>query len=510
MASLETTPLMREKSEAVSTLPVVGTSEGWKPSAILTDIATLGTGTLVAAMINAVLVFVVPKLVSVEDYGYWRMFGLYASYVGFLHFGFADGALLRWAGRPLEEFHDEIGPSLRYLLLQHAVVLMTLCTFAWFMLSGPLRFVALAVSAFAVVCNLATVLQLALQSAKLFRPVAISTVAAPALFLGCVLVWRFRWTSSHQEITSFYIAGWLVVLLFLLAWTKPWSSVRSDVRILPLAKKCILNGWPIVFANTGVMLIAFADRLAVSWAASIQNFAQYSLAASAMAVPITAIQACSKVFFSHLAGVTPDGRKRIYGFSSRMVLIAWAILLPYYFALDVFIRHFLPRYAPSLNYARVLMLGIPFLAVIQILQMSYAYLNGMQKRFLVRTAGVLAISIGVTSFTAFRAGSLEIVAAVQVAVLGVWWLFNEWTLRDLTGDTLEDRLKFLAIYALVSGSFWLVTAPTGFLGQLAIVIYYACLMVVLVTFCRLDLRECSALLSHQDLPTVGSSRRKTP
>jgi hypothetical protein len=31
---------------------------------------------------------------------------------------FADGALLRWGGRPLEEFCDEMGPSMKFLFWQ--------------------------------------------------------------------------------------------------------------------------------------------------------------------------------------------------------------------------------------------------------------------------------------------------------------------------------------------------------------------------------------------------------
>jgi hypothetical protein len=235
-------------------------------------------------------------------------------------------------------------------------------------------------------------------------------------------------------------------------------------------------------ASTVVMLLVYADRLAVSWAATIQNFAQYSLAASAMAVPITAIQACSQVFFSHLAGFTQVGRKRIYGVSSRMLLIAWAVLLPYYFALDVFIRHFLPKYIPSLAYARILLLGIPFLATIQILQMSYAYLNRMQKQFLVQTMAVLAVSVGVASFVAFHVGSLRIVAGVQMAILGGWWLFNEWTLRTLTGQTKGDWMRFVGIYALAGVSYW-VTSGSGLSVAVLVGLYYLSAAVIAVVGC---------------------------
>lgn len=500
MASVKNAPPL---DEGVAVTPSAGNeawTKGWKPSAIVADIATLGTGTVVAGLFNVALVFVVPKLISVEGYGYWKMFGLYAGYMGFLHFGFADGALLRWAGRPMEEFHHEIGPAVKYLFWQHVIVLVPLCTIAAVALRGPFRVVGIAVALYAVIYNEVTILLYGLQSAKIFRPVAIATFAAPALFLGFALLWRTKWQSDYREIIGLYASGWLIVMIFLLAQTKPWTGGRSGVGLITLAKECLLSGWPIMAASTGVMLIISADRLAVSWAASIQNFAQYSLAASAMAVPITAISACSKVFFPHLAAVTPEGRRRIYGLSSRMLLMVWVVLLPFYFALDLFIRHFLPKYLPSLMYARIMLLGIPFLAVIQILQMSYAYLHGTQKQFLGRTMVALAVSLGLTSLAAFHAGSLRIVAGAQVAVLGAWWLFNEWTLRDLTGQGKGDWMRLLAVYAVTGGSYWLTTTPSTWDIPILLLLYYGCATVVLMAGFRSELRLSVRMLSRKESP----------
>jgi O-antigen/teichoic acid export membrane protein len=465
--------------------------------AIAADIATLGTGTLLAGLFNVALVFVVPKLVSVEDYGYWRMFSLYAGYVGFLHFGFPDGALLRWAGRPMAEFHHEIRPALKYLFWQHVVVVVVLCALAAVALRGPLRFVGIAVSIYALFTNLGTLLRLGLQSARIFRPVAISTVAAPALFLGLVLMWRWKWHSDYREVTALYATGALIVLVFLLAWTKPWSGARGGVRVTALAKECVLSGWPIVTANTGVALLIYADRLAVSWAATIQNFAQYSLAASAMAVPITAIQACNQAFFPHLAGVTREARTRIYGIASQILLMAWVVLLPYYFALEVFVRRVLPRYVPSLQYARIMLLGIPFLATIQILQMSYAYLNGMQKQFLAQTMAVLAVSLGAAAFVAFTVRSLPIVAGVQIVILAGWWLFNEWMLRDASGQDKRTWMTFLAVYAMAGTSYWLITMPSARSTTASLLLYCGCAAALVAVGCRAELRLCVRLLRER-------------
>ncbi len=495
MVRMHTTPTLEERPEGVISSPVKGKNEKWQPFALVADIATLGTGTLLAGLFNVALVFVVPRLITVEDYGYWRMFGLYAGYVGFLHLGFADGALLRWAGRPMDEFHQEIASALTYLFFQQAIVLLPMCAIAAWILPGPLKFISIAVATYALILNLATVLQYGLQSAKIFRPVAISTVAAPALFLGFILLWRSRWKSDYREVISLYEVGWLIVLAFLLAWTKLWSGPRQAVNIKSLAKECVKSGWPIVIATGGTMLISFADRLAVSWSTSIQNFAQYSLAASAMAVPITAIQTCSKVCFSHLAGVTRDGRKRIYGIGSRFLLIAWAVLLPYYFALELFIRRFLPQYAPSLQYARILLLGIPFLAAVQILQMSYAYLNGWQQHYLARTAVVLTISLAATSFAVICTGSLGVVAAAQVGLLSGWWLFNEWTLRELTGQKDRDWMKFAGVYLFAASSYWFTTRGAWPI-PLSVLVYYVCLALALTTICGEEMRLSARLMNH--------------
>jgi hypothetical protein len=115
MASAQTAAL-NEQQVTVHRSPEGTGGREWEPAALAADIATLGTGTLLAGVFNVALVFVVPKLISVADYGYWRMFGLSAGYVGFLHFGFADGALLRWAGRPIEERQEGLQ---EYLAADH-------------------------------------------------------------------------------------------------------------------------------------------------------------------------------------------------------------------------------------------------------------------------------------------------------------------------------------------------------------------------------------------------------
>ena len=63
---------------------------------------------LVALFISMLVTFIVPKAISVEDYGFFQLYLFYASYVGFFHFGWMDGLFLRYGGVYYEDL-DKVG-----------------------------------------------------------------------------------------------------------------------------------------------------------------------------------------------------------------------------------------------------------------------------------------------------------------------------------------------------------------------------------------------------------------
>ena len=53
---------------------------------------------LLSLVISTLVVLIIPKLIGVEEYGYWQLYIFYTSYIGFLHFGWNDGIYLRYGG----------------------------------------------------------------------------------------------------------------------------------------------------------------------------------------------------------------------------------------------------------------------------------------------------------------------------------------------------------------------------------------------------------------------------
>ena len=60
---------------------------------------------LVSFLVGVTVVLLVPKLLGVEEYGYFQLFLFFISYVGFFHFGWADGIVLRYAGEHWERLN---------------------------------------------------------------------------------------------------------------------------------------------------------------------------------------------------------------------------------------------------------------------------------------------------------------------------------------------------------------------------------------------------------------------
>lgn len=473
-------------------------SQGLGVSALARDVATMGSGTALAAVFNTLLIFLIPRLISVADFGYWRLFLLYASYAGLVHLGFLDGLLLRWAGQPLGHFHAEVRPSLKFLLCQLVAVLLPASVFVGSTLRGEARFVALSVLIYAVCFNVAALLQYCLQGAREFKPVAFATAMPGAVFVLLTVLWNMHRVPSFRPLIVLYCFSWLGALIYLWTRVKPFQGSSSSDSAWLIGKTGVLLGWSMALANVGQGLVQSADRLVVSSALPIYDFAQYSLASSALFVPVAAIATVYRVFFSHAAGLEHEGRMKIYKHASRFLLLAWSGLLPYFFVLEVFVRNFLPKYLPAMPLSAILLLGVLFLAEIQILHTSYAYLYGRQRQFLLLTVAALIVNFSVVVAAAIWLRSLKAVAIAQVGGLCIWWVSNEWNLRELTGQRWTDPLRVFLVFAWSGISYGITLRYTQDVG-LRILLYYALVAVGLIPACYSQVRIIWKLLFRTQL-----------
>ena len=438
--------------------PQVGAPSSASGAAL--DATTLVSGAVMGAFFNTLMVFAIPRIVKVEDFGYWRMFLLYTGYVGFLHLGFLEGAFLAWAGKPIDSFRSELFPVLKFLIVEHLAILVPVGALSAVLLPAHTRFLVISIALYGLLLNIATLFTCALQAARCFVPVAISAAVPTALFLGLVVGSGFIVRSDFRVLIVFYTLSCVAMLCYLWWTVHPTRSV-STVSTWKIGRKYVSMGWPITLSSTAIIMAQSTDRVVLTSAASIYDFAQYSLAASTMMVPLTVIAALARVFFPHLAGARKEQHPEIYRQVSRLIMLAWCLMLPYYFAVESFVHHFVPAYVSGLPYARVLLLGVLFFAYVQILHNSVFNLHGMQRKFLAYALAALGLGLLLTATAAYIVHSLMLVAEMQVLSIGLLWLFNWHRLRGLTKETWLDVTRIVILFAWCAASLWIAKSWAG-------------------------------------------------
>ena len=57
----------------------------------------------ISLFLSVLMSLIVPKFLTVRDFGYWQLFIFYFGYVGFFHFGLNDGVYLKYGGKSYDE-----------------------------------------------------------------------------------------------------------------------------------------------------------------------------------------------------------------------------------------------------------------------------------------------------------------------------------------------------------------------------------------------------------------------
>lgn len=54
---------------------------------------------MINMLVSVAIGFILPKYLTLESYGYYKLFQFYINYAGLLHLGYADGIFLRYGGK---------------------------------------------------------------------------------------------------------------------------------------------------------------------------------------------------------------------------------------------------------------------------------------------------------------------------------------------------------------------------------------------------------------------------
>jgi O-antigen/teichoic acid export membrane protein len=415
------------------------------------------TGQIILLALGLVQAFIIPRYLSIESYGYWQMFLLYAGFTGILHLGFINGVHIKWAGKKIVDIKDEIKKAFVFLIFEEINLVVPIMIASYFLLKPPLQQICLCVLAYAITCNFVTFFIWTCYAIKKFLLLTIANIAQGILFFIFIIFLYLFNRFDYQYLMFVTIIQYLMTLSFFLFLFHKYFHIniftlnhgrktklnRPDLKskllsTLTYGKENINVGMFVLLGNFVYVLLFSIDQLMVNSMLSLKQFAIYSFALAVIGIAYTIIIAISQVFFPYLANETNELRNKAYKLGGVAIILIWAVSLCIFLPIITLVEHYLPAYDSSISAIKILVCTIGFGSLIQILHANYFKIYGMQRKYFLLGGLSLLVSI-ILNLVAIKVwGTLESVAIAVLFSFVIWYIINESSLKKIVAENTAD------------------------------------------------------------------------
>lgn len=350
------------------------------------DIARVFGSNLIKMLVTLLTTFIIPMVLSVENYGYYKLYVFYASYVGISHLGFCDGVYLKYGGLDIDKVkRGEITSEWSSLLIYEACVALIIA------LVGIIKhdFIIVCLGATAIPTVLFTFYTYVYQATGEFvhytRVMNLSTAINLVLSLILVLLrvddFRpFIICNVSVQVASFVIGSISFRKTGLLGFTG-FSFKKLETLISA--------GFLLMVGNFAYTLFIGIDKWFIKFTMEITDFSMYSFAGQLLTVVNMFITPISMTLYSNIS------RRKEQAFEIRIkkMLVVFLMVFPVaIYALTFIIRHFMKQYIPAISVASILLITQLFLSLnlSVFINMYKAYKK--QKDYFVRLVVALCVA----------------------------------------------------------------------------------------------------------------------
>lgn len=433
--------------------------------------------------------FILPKIMGVTDYGYYKIFTLYLTYVGLFHFGFIDGIYLIYAGKNYNNLDkNKFRYFSKFLLIFQSIILVIITGISLFFVSSYYGFIFVFIGISLFIRNATSYYQFISQITYRFKELAIRNTLLSALtilsVLGLFLVYKY--TNIGNVSYQIYVIIYTVINLLLLLW---YMFTYRDITFGKIDKEKVNKelliqlfkvGIPLLLSNLVGTFILTIDRQFVSLLFDTDTYSVYAFAYNMLNLVTTAIAAISTVLYPSLKTKTEDELKDNYSKLNGIIIIIVSVCMLAYFPLVLIVNWFLPEYNNSLPIFQVIFPSLIFNTSISVVMSNYYKSLNLIKSYFIKSiiALVLAVIANTIAYLCFKTTISISAASVIVAV--IWYIMMEITLIRKWYVSFKRNFIFTI---LILVSFYLTT----YLIQniyIAGFSYLACLILLIILFER--------------------------
>lgn len=313
---------------------------------------------LVSLIISVLVVLIVPKVLGVEEYGYWQLYIFYASYTALLHFGWNDGIYLRYGGKKYEELDKDLFFSQFWMLAIFELFITVLTIIlAGFIVDNPDR---LFIIRMMVLCSLIVIprgmLLFILQGTNRIKEYAVATMIGRITYSILIILFIFCGIKEYPLMIAADIIGKFISLVCTIIYCKAivFRKIASFYVSLSETIENVSVGIKIVVAYIASSLIVGTVRFGIENIWDVATFGKVSLTLSISNLMMVFINAVGLILFPVLRRTNESKLPGIYIDMRNLLTIPLMGALVGYFPLKAIMTIWLPQYSESLIYMGIL------------------------------------------------------------------------------------------------------------------------------------------------------------
>ena len=434
------------------------------------NVARVASSRLVSIASGVVTGFLIPKILGVEDYGFFKIYTLYIVYTALLHFGFIDGILLKFAGRKYDELdREKFRTYTRFFTVFQLLIGFALSFASVFVSDRDYSFIVLMLGINMILVNITAYYQFISQATERFKEYSarsfILSILKFLLAIGLVAVnLVFEMEISYKlyvvslNVIDFALLIWYVVTYRDITFGKAFAFSKVKGEIFELFK----IGITLTIAYQISHFVLAFDRQLVSMLFPTEVYGQYSFAYNIVTLIATITSSLSLVLFPMLKRVTEDKASQYYRRLLESVVLILAASLVCYYPFSLFVEWFLPEYAESLVYLKMVLPILTFSSSISVVMFTFCKLFDRNIRFFIDGCITLLITLVLSGGAYLVWQSPLVISAGSLLAVAIWFAIESQHLKKIVGSGAWSELLYLSVLAVgfiantfFISSFWL-------------------------------------------------------
>lgn len=457
-----------------------------KEKGFIKNILTVVGGNGVYLLSNILLGFLLPMILDVADYGYYKIYTLYVGYCGLLNFGFPDGILFRYGGCDYNQLNKPLFRTYSRLFLGLQGVMTLLVVGIAAFLRGEYALIIGFVGLNLIWYNVTLYYQYLSQATSRFKEFSLrkvlQAVGTIVVLVVLLLGKRFGLFARVSYITFILILQAISVIL--LAWyVSTYREITFGPAVgwreaLPELKLIFRKGLMMTLAYEVAQLILLMDRQFVSVLFPVETYAQYAFAYNILSCVTALVTAVSTVLFPMLKKLRQEDALQKFEGTLALVSCLVGVCLVGVWPVEWLIGWLLPSYEGALTYVRILFPTLLFTSGISIVTFTYYKVLDRIREYLFISLGTLAVSFALSCTAVYVWRVPEAVSWTSVAAILVWYVA---AIGNLGKGKTVKWLRSLVYTLLICAAFYAAQSlPFGKWGNAGIYLAAYCLISMLV------------------------------